>query len=144
MAGQLSAFAYVVSENAKGADLWLINTCTVKSPIQSSMDTLISKCKSAKKPLVVAGCVPQGSRDLKDLKVLFGLLAHIASLSYDRGSSYEANTVDRLDKEYWKNDLESVENAFTLSSGQRNMDRDLDQRIIPKVNLLRKAIQADL
>lgn len=32
------------------------------------MDTLISKCKSAKKPLVVAGCVPQGSRDLKELE----------------------------------------------------------------------------
>ncbi|OMO53985.1 Methylthiotransferase [Corchorus capsularis] len=32
------------------------------------MDTLIRKCKSAKKPLVVAGCVPQGSRDLKELE----------------------------------------------------------------------------
>ncbi|KAH9758101.1 threonylcarbamoyladenosine tRNA methylthiotransferase [Citrus sinensis] len=32
------------------------------------MDTLIAKCKSAKKPLVVAGCVPQGSRDLKELE----------------------------------------------------------------------------
>lgn len=32
------------------------------------MDTLITKCKSAKKPLVVAGCVPQGSRDLKELE----------------------------------------------------------------------------
>ncbi|PWA78200.1 methylthiotransferase [Artemisia annua] len=68
MAGQLSAFGYAVSDNAEGADLWLINTCTVKSPSQSAMDTLISKCKSAKKPLVVAGCVPQGSRDLKELE----------------------------------------------------------------------------
>nr|XP_029118397.1 threonylcarbamoyladenosine tRNA methylthiotransferase isoform X2 [Elaeis guineensis] len=32
------------------------------------MTTLISKCQSAKKPLVVAGCVPQGSRDLKELE----------------------------------------------------------------------------
>lgn len=32
------------------------------------MDTLIAKCKNAKKPLVVAGCVPQGSRDLKELE----------------------------------------------------------------------------
>ncbi|KAI3685179.1 hypothetical protein L6452_34415 [Arctium lappa] len=68
MAGQLSAFGYAISDNAEGADLWLINTCTVKSPSQSAMDTLISKCKSAKKPLVVAGCVPQGSRDLKELE----------------------------------------------------------------------------
>lgn len=31
------------------------------------MDTLIAKGKGAKKPLVVAGCVPQGSRDIKEL-----------------------------------------------------------------------------
>ncbi|KAF8405803.1 hypothetical protein HHK36_007880 [Tetracentron sinense] len=68
MAGQLSAFGYALSDNPEEADLWLINTCTVKSPSQSAMETLISKCKSAKKPLVVAGCVPQGSRDLKDLE----------------------------------------------------------------------------
>ncbi|XP_043710947.1 threonylcarbamoyladenosine tRNA methylthiotransferase [Telopea speciosissima] len=68
MAGQLSAFGYTLSDNPEEADLWLINTCTVKSPSQSAMDTLISKCKSAKKPLVVAGCVPQGSRDLKELE----------------------------------------------------------------------------
>ncbi|WOL12916.1 threonylcarbamoyladenosine tRNA methylthiotransferase [Canna indica] len=68
MAGQLSAFGYAVTEEPEEADLWLINTCTVKSPSQSSMTTLISKCKTAKKPLVVAGCVPQGSRDLKELE----------------------------------------------------------------------------
>ncbi|XP_058194906.1 uncharacterized protein LOC131311453 isoform X2 [Rhododendron vialii] len=68
MAGQLSAFGYGLSDNPEEADLWLINTCTVKSPSQSAMDTLISKCRSAKKPLVVAGCVPQGSRDLKELE----------------------------------------------------------------------------
>lgn len=40
----------------------------MKSPSQSAMDTLITKCKNAQKPLVVAGCVPQGSRDLKELE----------------------------------------------------------------------------
>ncbi|XP_030526002.1 threonylcarbamoyladenosine tRNA methylthiotransferase isoform X2 [Rhodamnia argentea] len=68
MAGQLSAFGYCLSDNPEEADLWLINTCTVKSPSQSAMETLITKCKSAKRPLVVAGCVPQGSRDLKELE----------------------------------------------------------------------------
>ncbi|KAH6836010.1 Methylthiotransferase [Perilla frutescens var. hirtella] len=68
MAGQLSAFGYNLSENQDEADLWLINTCTVKSPSQSAMDTLIAKCRSAQKPLVVAGCVPQGSRDIKELE----------------------------------------------------------------------------
>ncbi|XP_061362854.1 uncharacterized protein LOC133306538 isoform X2 [Gastrolobium bilobum] len=32
------------------------------------MDTIIAKGKSSNKPLVVAGCVPQGSRDLKELE----------------------------------------------------------------------------
>ncbi|XP_062096350.1 uncharacterized protein LOC133802118 [Humulus lupulus] len=68
MAGQLSAFGYSLSENPEEADLWLINTCTVKSPSQSAMDTIITKGRSSKKPLVVAGCVPQGSRDLKELE----------------------------------------------------------------------------
>ncbi|KAK3230087.1 hypothetical protein Dsin_001968 [Dipteronia sinensis] len=68
MAGQLSAFGYALTENPEEADLWLINTCTVKSPSQSAMDTLITKGKNVKKPLVVAGCVPQGSRDLKQLE----------------------------------------------------------------------------
>uniref|UniRef100_A0A1D1YPZ1 Threonylcarbamoyladenosine tRNA methylthiotransferase n=1 Tax=Anthurium amnicola TaxID=1678845 RepID=A0A1D1YPZ1_9ARAE len=68
MAGQLTAFGYAVIDDPEDADLWLINTCTVKSPSQSAMATLIAKCKSARKPLVVAGCVPQGSRDLKELE----------------------------------------------------------------------------
>ncbi|XP_020573710.1 threonylcarbamoyladenosine tRNA methylthiotransferase [Phalaenopsis equestris] len=68
MAGQLSAFGYALTEIPEDADLWLINTCTVKSPSQSAMETLISKGKNAKKPLVVAGCVPQGSRDMKELE----------------------------------------------------------------------------
>lgn len=32
------------------------------------MENLIRKGKEAGKPLVVAGCVPQGSKDLKDLE----------------------------------------------------------------------------
>ncbi|KAJ4967256.1 hypothetical protein NE237_019105 [Protea cynaroides] len=48
MAGQLSAFGYTLSDSPEEADLWLINTCTVKSPSPSAMETLISKCRSAK------------------------------------------------------------------------------------------------
>ncbi|KAI5067603.1 hypothetical protein GOP47_0018131, partial [Adiantum capillus-veneris] len=68
MAGQLSAYGYTILEEPENADLWLINTCTVKSPSQSAMETLIRRGKKAKKPLVVAGCVPQGSKNLKDLE----------------------------------------------------------------------------
>uniref|UniRef100_M4DHV9 Threonylcarbamoyladenosine tRNA methylthiotransferase n=1 Tax=Brassica campestris TaxID=3711 RepID=M4DHV9_BRACM len=68
MAGQLTAFGYGLTEVPEEADLWLINTCTVKSPSQSAMSTLITRGRSGKKPLVIAGCVPQGSRDLKELE----------------------------------------------------------------------------
>ncbi|GAB2291172.1 hypothetical protein Dimus_025431 [Dionaea muscipula] len=68
MAGQLSSYGYALSDDPESADLWLINTCTVKSPSQSAMDTIISKGRTAKKPLVVAGCVPQGSQNLKELE----------------------------------------------------------------------------
>lgn len=68
MAGQLSAYGYGLTEVPDIADLWLINTCTVKNPSQSAMENLIRKGKDAGKPLVVAGCVPQGSKDLKDLE----------------------------------------------------------------------------
>lgn len=68
MSGQLSAFGYALTDSPEEADLWLINTCTVKAPSQSAMETLISKGKNAKKSLVIAGCVPQGSRDLKELQ----------------------------------------------------------------------------
>ncbi|KAE9593514.1 hypothetical protein Lal_00028677 [Lupinus albus] len=68
MAGLLSAFGYSLSDNPDQSDLWLVNTCTVKSPSQSAMDTIISRAKSSNKPLVVAGCVPQGSRHVKELQ----------------------------------------------------------------------------
>ncbi|CAM6129782.1 unnamed protein product [Calypogeia fissa] len=67
MAGQLSSYGYFLTEEPNQADLWLINTCTVKNPSQSAMETLIRKGKELKKPLVVAGCVPQGNSKLKDL-----------------------------------------------------------------------------
>ena len=55
--------------NRHQADLWLINSCTVKSPSQSQMATVISDAKKAGKYVVVAGCVPQGSKTAKELQV---------------------------------------------------------------------------
>ncbi|CAF2064250.1 unnamed protein product, partial [Brassica napus] len=36
--------------------------------VAAAMSTLITRGRSGKKPLVIAGCVPQGSRDLKELE----------------------------------------------------------------------------
>lgn len=52
------------------ADLWLINTCTVKNPSQEHMQTDISRGKAAGKPVVVAGCVSQAEPGLQALQGL--------------------------------------------------------------------------
>lgn len=59
---------YLSTHNSQCIEFITLCRCTVKSPSQSAMDTLIAKGKGAKKPLVVAGCVPQGSRDIKELE----------------------------------------------------------------------------
>lgn len=51
------------------ADVWVINSCTVKSPSQSQMASVISEAKKNNIPVVVAGCVPQGDSKSADLQV---------------------------------------------------------------------------
>ena len=53
-------FTLLPDEQREAADLWLVNTCTVKSPSQSAMDNVISAGRQLGKHLIVAGCVPQG------------------------------------------------------------------------------------
>ncbi len=52
------------------ADLWLLNSCTVKGPSEDSLKNSIRKGKELGKPLVVAGCVPQGQRKHSDVQGL--------------------------------------------------------------------------
>ena len=70
MAGQLGAYGYELSDDPDAADVWVVNTCTVKNPSQSAMNTTIAKAKSAGKRLVVAGCVPQGDKNARELEGL--------------------------------------------------------------------------
>ena len=70
MAGQLQAYGYELVDEGADADLWLINTCTVKSPSQSAMDSLLTAGRAAGKALLVAGCVPQGDRNASALEGL--------------------------------------------------------------------------
>jgi threonylcarbamoyladenosine tRNA methylthiotransferase CDKAL1 len=61
----------VFEESEKGeAEVWLINSCTVKSPSQSQMATVIAEGKARGAAVVVAGCVPQGDKKSRDLEVL--------------------------------------------------------------------------
>ncbi|XP_045159402.2 threonylcarbamoyladenosine tRNA methylthiotransferase-like [Mercenaria mercenaria] len=60
MAGQLAAFGYNIVDDKKTADLWLLNSCTVKSPAEDHFRNEIKLAKELEKYIVIAGCVPQG------------------------------------------------------------------------------------
>ena len=66
MSGLLQQYGYtLVSEAEKeAADLWLINSCTVKNPSEEHMATDLKRGRALGKKLVVAGCVSQAQPDL--------------------------------------------------------------------------------
>jgi hypothetical protein len=68
----------------EAADLWLINTCTVKNPSQAAMSSLLARGRALGKALVVAGCVPQGDRRIPELQDL-SLLGVKKCLSHTMG-----------------------------------------------------------
>jgi threonylcarbamoyladenosine tRNA methylthiotransferase CDKAL1 len=49
------------------ADVWLLNSCTVKDPSEQAVQTVLREAQSLGIPVVVAGCVPQGQRNSKAL-----------------------------------------------------------------------------
>lgn len=70
MEGLLGDYGYKVftdESRSEEADIWVVNTCTVKNPSQNAMSRILRKGKELRKGLVVAGCVPQGDRHLKEL-----------------------------------------------------------------------------
>ncbi|KAL7735184.1 hypothetical protein ACLKA6_014900 [Drosophila palustris] len=60
MAGQLAAYGYNLS-GKDDADLWLLNSCTVKNPSEDTFRNEIELGMRNGKHVVVAGCVPQGA-----------------------------------------------------------------------------------
>nr|XP_015213213.1 PREDICTED: threonylcarbamoyladenosine tRNA methylthiotransferase isoform X1 [Lepisosteus oculatus] len=70
MAGQLAASGYKMTENPSEADLWLLNSCTVKNPAEDHFRNSIKKAKEQNKKVVVAGCVPQAQPRMEYLKGL--------------------------------------------------------------------------
>jgi len=70
MAGQLAAQGYDITEEKEGADLWLLNSCTVKNPAEEHFKNEINKGLKDKKKVVIAGCVPQGSQSSEYLQGL--------------------------------------------------------------------------
>ncbi|XP_056018128.1 threonylcarbamoyladenosine tRNA methylthiotransferase-like [Ostrea edulis] len=60
MAGQLASYGYKITDDSDSADLWLLNSCTVKNPAEDHFRNEIKKAREKQKKIVVAGCVPQG------------------------------------------------------------------------------------
>lgn len=67
MEGILSDFGYRIESDPSQADLWLLNSCTVKDPSQAAFLNLVNKGKAENKHVVVAGCVPQGDKSIPAL-----------------------------------------------------------------------------
>ncbi|XP_054740300.1 threonylcarbamoyladenosine tRNA methylthiotransferase [Anastrepha obliqua] len=61
MAGQLAAYGYNLTNSKDDADLWLLNSCTVKNPSEDTFRNEIQSGMANGKHVVVAGCVPQGA-----------------------------------------------------------------------------------
>lgn len=70
MAGQLAAQGYNITQDKDSADLWLLNSCTVKNPAEEHFKNEINKGLQSNKKVVVAGCVPQGKQNSEYLKGL--------------------------------------------------------------------------
>jgi len=70
MAGQLAAQGYSITQEKDSADLWLLNSCTVKNPAEEHFKNEINKGLENNKKVVVAGCVPQGKQTSDYLKGL--------------------------------------------------------------------------
>lgn len=50
------------------ADLWILNSCTVKTPAEDHFRNMINEARKYGKKVVVAGCVPQGQQKVPYLK----------------------------------------------------------------------------
>lgn len=61
MAGQLASYGYNITSDKSQADLWLLNSCTVKNPSEDTFRNDIQTANRLGKHVVLAGCVPQAA-----------------------------------------------------------------------------------
>jgi threonylcarbamoyladenosine tRNA methylthiotransferase CDKAL1 len=59
MAGLLSAEGYTITDEKDAGDLWILNSCTVKTPSEDTFNNDIREAQSRNLPVVLSGCVPQ-------------------------------------------------------------------------------------
>ena len=68
MEGILSNYGYRIESEQDKADLWLVNSCTVKDPSQAAFMNIVHKARETNHPIVVAGCVSQADQNIKGLE----------------------------------------------------------------------------
>lgn len=68
MMGLLVEYGYKLVTDPFEADLIIINSCTVKNPSQEALMRMVFESKEIKKPVIVAGCVPQGDKYIDGLQ----------------------------------------------------------------------------
>lgn len=68
MEGLLTHYGYEMVPQSDQADVWVVNSCTVKDPSQAAFMHVVQQAKTQEKPIVVAGCVSQADRNLKGLE----------------------------------------------------------------------------
>lgn len=74
MAGALATYGYNLTNDKNQADIWLLNSCTVKNPSEDTFRNDIQAAQSKNKHVIVAGCVPQGNSKSDYLKVSSSVL----------------------------------------------------------------------
>ncbi|XP_054716255.1 threonylcarbamoyladenosine tRNA methylthiotransferase-like, partial [Uloborus diversus] len=70
MAGLLDEYGYIITDEASDADIWLLNSCTVKNPAEDHFRNAIEEGQRLNKYVVVAGCVSQAAPKTPYLKGL--------------------------------------------------------------------------
>ncbi len=110
MEGMLSHYGYRITNDEKDADLWLLNSCTVKDPSQAAFMNLVNKAKEVNKHVVVAGCVPQADRSIPGLEDV---------------SVVGISNIDRV--------VEAVEQTLQGNAVKMLAKKDLPQLDLPKV-----------
>lgn len=64
MMGQLQDYGYTLVGGIEECDVFVMNSCTVKTPSEARGLNLATEARKAGKQVVLAGCVPSGDREL--------------------------------------------------------------------------------
>ena len=130
MAGQLVEGGYRVTDNFSAADCYLINSCTVKNPSEEHFVTMLKRAKQTGKPVIVAGCVPQGDQnnaEWADVSVVG--VRQIDKVGQVVSEALRGNTVRLL------SDDATVTAAAGADGGGRRSGRSLTSDHLPSLNI---------